>query len=421
MASNNIYPQYPENGAQLYGGSLEIKYVVAMGSGLNGRIPFVRIDNGIEEYLEYSVTVGGGICEITMNITLEEGCHSITMGVMEKQTGAEDIEYSDTVYVNVGSMPHINILEPVDGFVTEETTVHVTCLAMGYDTKTIVYYGAGYSVDGADYIGIDYSQVTKITNGEIYELDIELSAGKHEIAVRTGCNDTDTGYIYATPVSVTVKGVEITIEHPEEGETVDLPLHVLLTAIGNVNESGIYLQIDGGAPTKLTDVTEITDGYSCRYDIKELTNGSHTLEATVYDTSGRYITKQVNFTVEYVIPELFVGNIYDEMKTTSKKILVDVLTSKETTVTFILNGNIMGSVETSKSEVYHQELTLEKGYNNIVVQAGIGSAVTSQSFQILYTPYVPKITNVRINPNPVVAGGECVIIAEIEQAVEEIE
>ena len=412
MAESAIYPQSPTNGAQILTGENTIKYTVALGSELGMKMPFIRIDNGQNQFPEYTQTAGGGIVEITtkVNVGYEYDCHALTMGVIDG-----DVEYSETIYVNVGYGPHIRILLPEEGTISKDGTVHLEYLAMamngGVESNSNRYF-----IDGAAYQSAIPSEY--LENGYLYKMDLILSPGEHTISVKIQSKESTPTEATDT-VNVKVNDIQVILETPENNATVYSPVHIAFKAkplsggVG-VNPSKADISIDGGYPAIPSKITELPDGIRFEAD-RDIEEGEHKIIVGAYDKKGSIVTEQSTI---IVASEPLQFEVREQSGTTaSKSCVLTMGSNKNCQAEIRVNGRHVATIELQKGKVVTEKVSLIKGKNLINVTATDGVSTVNKYIEITCTPYIPEIKNVRVEPNVVEAGQEYTVTVEVDYHV----
>lgn len=256
-------------------------------------------------------------------------------------------------------------------------------------------------------------------NGYPMILQIEDGAG-NTITV------TDNHAVYGADMRLNVfeeTPPSITIVKPSTGAYIaSHALSIEFTVTDNdsgVDESTISMQIDSFvAATSGITKTVISDGYRCLYSV-QLTDGSHMLKVNACDNDENQATqKESVFVVDTTAPELNISEPPEQIYTKEGEGIIsgttNDVTSSPVTVQVILNSVDQGEVLVDAEGGFSKTLTWKKGINTIVVKAtdkaGNSSAV---SRTVIYDTDAPEIKRVTITPNPVEAGSEYSIAAEV--------
>ena len=301
------------------------------------------------------------------------------------------------------------------------------------DSSSAISPGTGYvSIDS----GRPVSNLRReaITGGYRFTYTAELEYREHTIVA--GATNSAGKEKSATVTFENYAGPVATIEYPAEGQVI--PHGELITPVFTVTDqyvsedpSSAYIYFSGaGRPFFIADldVERLGGEGGYRFTLKDGVvpeEGSYTFEVSCANYKGETATAQVAFVVnnapviEMVCPT--------EGETVKKKRVYVVFTATDfvpgidpATALIYVNGHSpVGDLmyEEYGSTGYRFSKTIDciKGENTIIVsvQDKLGTT-SSKTVSFVVEPVVPKITEIRISPNPVESGQEFGIIAEVE-------
>ena len=188
------------------------------------------------------------------------------------------------------------------------------------------------------------------------------------------------------------------------------------------NDSGvdpdtISLQVDKEIMSGLTK-NQIAGGYRCSCTAT-LEDGGHTLSIGVRDNDGNAAGQKTGaFTVDTVPPELNVPTPADGLITNKQDGVVTGITNDATsapvTVQIRLNGVDQGAVTVGGNGSFAKNITYQEGVNEIYVKATDRAGKYSEvTLTVICDMTAPVVHSVKIIPNPVGAGEQFTIIADI--------
>lgn len=287
--------------------------------------------------------------------------------------------------------------------------------------------------------------VQAIINGQTYNLTLNSSTGKYEATINapgTTSYHVNSGHYYPVTVKATddagntatandsdatmgsalrlyVKETvkpTIAVTYPTTGSqlainTMTVTWQVRDTGSG-INPNTIGLTIDNWSKiTENITKTAVTGGYNCSYAITTaLTDGSHTIKFDVSDYDENEATQvSTIFKVDTIPPSLTISSPANNLITNQQTVTVSGVTNDVTTgiasVTVKLNRGTETMVTVNSDGSFSTSLTLDEGYNTIVVLAtdGVGRTATVNR-TVKYDNKAPVISNPVILSNPVSTG-----------------
>ena len=109
----------------------------------------------------------------------------------------------------------------------------------------------------------------------------------------------------------------------------------------------------------------------------------------------------------------------DDLITANSTVIVNGKTNDATsspvTIDIKVNGSDAGSVTVNTDGTFSKSITLTEGENTIeIIATDKAGKTTSVTLSVTLDTSVPVISNVEINPNPVVAGATMIVSVVVE-------
>lgn len=299
------------------------------------------------------------------------------------------------------------------------------------DSTSAISPGTGYiSVDG----GRPVSNLERetIADGYRFTYNAQLEYGEHTIVA--GATNSAGKEKSATVTFENYAGPVATIEYPAEGQVFPhgeeiKPAFTVTDQFVSVDPSTAYIYFSGaGRPFFIADldVERLNNGY--RFTLKDGVvpdEGNHTFEVSCANYEGNTATATISFIVNNAPVITMISPAEGEI--IKKKRVYVVFTATDfvpgidpATALIYVNGHspigdLMYEEYGSTGYRFSKTIDAEKGENTIIVsvQDKLGTT-SSKTVSFVVEPVVPKITEIRISPNPVESGQEFEIIAEVE-------
>lgn len=291
-----------------------------------------------------SVTVNGTAIEVingsfSKSVTLSAGSNTITV------IATDSIGNTTTITRTVSQAtqgPLMTIISPVDGFITNESSI----LVSGTVSDSV-----------ATVSGVTVNGVTATVNGEAFSATVPLSEGNNTLTV-IGANSV--GLTTTETVSGTLDTVppEISITAPAAGQMVS---EATFTVEGTASDdrSGIAgVTVNGAAATVLNGTFSKT---------LTLTDGVNTITATATDAAGNTASAVGSVLLDTIPPTLTVANPAGDLITNNPALAVtgEASDSGSGLESVAVNGQ---PVPVSGGE-FSLEVTLQEGQNSVTVTA----------------------------------------------------
>lgn len=410
----SFYSVYPDEGTVISDGSyVEIRFIVeTKGSGYIPNYVSVRIDRGnmVTDLQPSSST--GGYCYYSYKTPISEGKHEI-----EYYAEFEGNSTSKICYFQVGQPKPFEIAlgSPQAGETIHGNSVNIMFTVTGDKkdidiSKAVISFDSGYPIYGND----SRVNAEELTNGYRFSYTkTGVEDGAHHIIY--GLENIETKRVDFTVVNTPL---QLIIDSPKNGSVLDNnTVTVLFRASGQrdlMDLASVSISVDGGYPYMDPSRMDTDDGYVFTKTL-EIEDGQRTITVGM-NYNGVWHTAETTFTVDTVLPPVLTISKPVEGDVIKKKTLeIEGHTNEKCTVYFRLNGIPSGTITTVGQKTFLHTVELAKGANVLVIEAtNTGGKTVTETRHITFEPVVPRITDIRITPNPCEAGQEFEIIAEVE-------
>lgn len=215
------------------------------------------------------------------------------------------------------------------------------------------------------------------------------------------------------------------ITYPATGATINNAKPAISFKISDsgsgVNGTETYIEIDGGAPTKITSTVEGTTATGTYTPGTALSEGQHSIKVYGYDYDGNKSNEVTSsFTVDTQPPVINITAPADNLKTNSTNGTVtgstNDVTSKPVTVTITVNGTDQGPVTVQSNGSFSKDITYASGTNTVKIVAEDSSGLKSEATRMVYVnTTAPEIVEITLNPNPSDVGGSVLISVTVKE------
>lgn len=201
---------YPTNSALVSNNKPTIQWTVEdLGSGIDPSTISIKIDNGatITTGITKTQNDRGYSCEYTPSSALEDGSHTITLGVSDNDGNAANAVSSSFTVDTVP--PTLNVEAPVDGYITNNPT-----LTVSGTSNDLVSSPVSVTVNG--------KAVTVASNGS-FSTTVQLEEGENAIMVvatdAAGKSTTVTRTVTLDTTAPVIQSVTLTPNPVDAGNT----------------------------------------------------------------------------------------------------------------------------------------------------------------------------------------------------------
>lgn len=289
---------------------------------------------------------------------------------------------------------------------TAQVTINGTTYNMTYDSSSGKYVATILAPNASSYNQTDHVYNTSITATNTAGTSASVNKSDYSslgLRVYERVAPTVSAISPATGSSVITNSPTVTFTVTDSDSGIDI--------------STLDIKVDGTSVSTGITTSAMTGGYSVTLTGLTLTDGSHTIVASVSDHDGNSDSESTTFTVDTVAPTLNVTSPSTGTVTAISTVHVigttNDTTSSPVTVTIAVNGTTQATV-TPQSGSFDETITLSVGSNAIVITAtDTAGKTTTQTVNVTYDNSVPEITNVTVSPNPADAGATVTISATI--------
>lgn len=215
------------------------------------------------------------------------------------------------------------------------------------------------------------------------------------------------------------------ITYPATGATInnakpDITYKITDSGSG-VNGAETYVEIDGGAPVKVTSTVSGTEATGKYTPGTALAEGQHTVKIYGYDYDGNKSNEVTSsFTVDTQPPVLNVTAPSDGLKVNSTSGTVtgstNDVTSKPVTVTIKVNSTDQGPVTVQSDGSFSKDITYASGTNTVVITATDSSGLKTEITRtVSVNTSAPEITAITLTPNPSNVGASVTISVTVKE------
>ena len=428
MATFLLTLETPAPGSTVGSKSIEVVFTATSDSGkmyIDSSTAVVSPNGGQPYTASVKEELSDGY-RFSATVPFNEGQNTVLVGV--KFWSMQYIEESFTVATDT---TEIAIESPAQDAHPVGKAVEVVFTAT--DSTSAISPGTGYvSIDSGRPIS-NLGRET-ITGGYRFTYTAELEYGEHTIVA--GATNSAGKEKSATVTFENYAGPVAIIEYPTEGQVIPhgeliTPVFTVTDQFVSVDPSTAYIYFSGaGRPFFIADldVARLEEGDGYRFTLKDGVvpeEGSYTFEVSCANYKGETAIAQVAFIVNNA-PVITMETPQPEQVFKSKRVEVvfyatdfvpgvDPDTAEISVNGHYPTGHPPMATEYPNGYRFSKTIDAEKGDNSITVtvqdKLGVSS---SKTVSFVVEPVVPRITEIRITPNPVEAGQEFEIIAEVE-------
>ena len=313
--------------------------------------------------------VEGNAFSHTLSEKLSEGDHTVSVSV--EDANGETAEASTTFSV-VYPEASVSISSPVAGDTYDHTYGHISGSFMGVGEVSVT-------------LMVDGEAVEAMVEGNAFShtLSEKLSEGDHTVSVSVEDANGETAEA-STTFSVVYPEASVSISSPVAGDTYDHTYGHISGSFMGVGEVSVTLMLDGEAVEAMVEGNEFTHNLA-----DKLSEGSHTVSASVMDSNGETAEASTTFSVVY--PEASVsisspvaGDTYDH---TYGHISGSFMGVGEVSVTLMLDGEAVEAMVEGNEFTHNLADKLSEGSHTVsasVMDSNGETAEASTTFSVVY-------------------------------------